>query len=73
MISLADKEGDGQVNWVNFYEFISGKMINQGIKDMKLTPGLYHEDIFNKQQHLNKPENEFININNEINNNKWVV
>jgi Ca2+-binding EF-hand superfamily protein len=24
MINLADKEGDGQVNWISFYEFVSG-------------------------------------------------
>ena len=33
MIGLADKEGDGQVNWLNFYEFING--INEDIKRMK--------------------------------------
>lgn len=32
MINLADKEGDGQVNWVNFYEFITGNGINEEIK-----------------------------------------
>ena len=33
MIGLTDKEGDGQVNWLNFYEFING--INEDIKRMK--------------------------------------
>lgn len=32
MINLADKEGDGQVNWINFYEFITGNGINEEIK-----------------------------------------
>ena len=63
MISLADKEGDGQVNWVNFYEFISGKIINEDIKQMEKTPGLYPENNFNKQQHLEKEKTEFINLN----------
>ena len=36
MINLADKEGDGQVNWVNFYEFISGKTISTDVKNMKM-------------------------------------
>ena len=35
MIGLADKEGDGQVNWLNFYEFISGNGITDEIKKMK--------------------------------------
>ena len=36
MISLADKEGDGQVNWFNFYEFITGNFaIDNEIKYMK--------------------------------------
>ena len=35
MIGLADKEGDGQVNWLNFYEFINGNGINEDIKRMK--------------------------------------
>ena len=32
MINLADQEGDGQVNWSNFYEFITGNGINEEIK-----------------------------------------
>ena len=35
MIGLTDKEGDGQVNWLNFYEFINGNGINEDIKRMK--------------------------------------
>ena len=36
MISLADKEGDGQVNWFNFYEFITGNFaVDNEIKYMK--------------------------------------
>ena len=35
MIGLADKEGDGQVNWLNFYEFINGNGISEDIKKMK--------------------------------------
>ena len=62
MINLADKEGDGQVNWANFYEFISGKVINEDIKQMEKTPGLYPENNFNKVQHLEKEKIEFINI-----------
>jgi hypothetical protein len=34
MIGLANKEGDGQVNWLNFYEFINGNRINEDIKRM---------------------------------------
>ena len=70
MINLADKEGDGQVNWVNFYEFISGKTISPGVKDMKITPGLYPEDNINKIQHLKKSKIEFANLNNEIDDDK---
>ena len=32
MINLADQEGDGQVNWSNFYEFITGNGINEELK-----------------------------------------
>ena len=67
MINLADKEGDGQVNWVNFYEFVSGKTVNEEIKDMKKTPGLYPEDNYNKMQHLKKTKIDFIIPNKEIN------
>ncbi len=35
MIELANKEGDGQVNWLYFYEFINGNRINEDIKRMK--------------------------------------
>ena len=35
MIGLANKEGDGQVNWLYFYEFINGNGINEDIKRMK--------------------------------------
>ena len=70
MINLADKEGDGQVNWVNFYEFISGKTISPEVKDMKKTPGLYPEDKYNEIQHLKKSKIEFENLNNEINDDK---
>ena len=70
MINLADKEGDGQVNWVNFYEFISGKTISPGVKDMKITPGLYPEDKYNEIQHLKKSKIEFMNLNKEINDDK---
>jgi len=68
MINLADKEGDGQVNWVNFYEFISGKTISTDVKNMKMTPGLYPED--NEMQHLKKSKIEFEKLNNEINDDK---
>lgn len=68
MISLVDKEGNGQVNWIDFYEFVSGKRIKDEIKDMKKTPGLYPEDNFNKQQHLKKTKIEFIKINQNKNN-----
>ena len=68
MINLADKEGDGQVNWVNFYEFISGKTIRPDVKDMKKTAGLYPEDKYNQIQHLKKSKIEFMDLNNnEIN------
>jgi len=68
MINLADKEGDGQVNWVNFYEFISGKTISTDVKNMEMTPGLYPED--NEIQHLKKTKIEFEKLNNEINDDK---
>ena len=32
MIGLADKEGDGQVNWLNFYEFITGNAADEEIR-----------------------------------------
>ena len=54
MINLADKEEDGQVNQVNFYEFVSGKTVYEEIKNMKITLGLYQEDNYNKMQYLKK-------------------
>lgn len=73
MINLVDKEGNGQVNWINFYEFVSGKIIKSEIKEMKKTPDLYPDDNFNKQQHLKKSKIKFINsneINHKINGHK---
>jgi Ca2+-binding EF-hand superfamily protein len=28
MIRIADSEGDGQVNWISFFRFVSGMVIN---------------------------------------------
>ena len=50
MINLVDKEGNGQVNWLNFYEFVSGKIVHEEIKETKIM----RENSFNKQQHLKK-------------------
>lgn len=36
MIGIADKEGDGQVNWLNFYEFLTGNAMNKEIKQLVL-------------------------------------
>ena len=36
MIGIADKEGDGQVNWLNFYEFLTGNAMDKEIKQLVL-------------------------------------
>ena len=36
MIAIADKEGDGQVNWLNFYEFLTGNAMDKEIKQLVL-------------------------------------
>jgi len=58
MIGLADKEGDGQVNWLNFYEFINGNAISEEIKKMKRIDDIEEIEYDDKDEYK-KSKNKF--------------
>ncbi len=71
MIGLADKEGDGQVNWLNFYEFINGNGINEDIKRILLIKKKILNDLSYKKNKLSyfkyKEDNSFNESKNKSN------
>ena len=65
MIGIADKEGDGQVNWLNFYEFLTGNAMDKEIKQLVL--GMNEVSLHEEGNECSKEKANGDNNNNNSN------